>query len=73
MTPNRQRKLNLKETKEFDIPKGFEAFIFSLDKVIEERCDEFDYQLEDQGYEIVHREFKRVATSIYNYEVVAYK
>lgn len=46
-----------------------EVFVIKLFKVIEERCDELDYLLEDQGYEILHREYISVATSIYNYEV----
>jgi hypothetical protein len=41
----------------------------TLHKVIEERCDELDYEIEDNGYEIIHRDMTRVATSIYNYDV----
>lgn len=44
-------------------------FMIKLEKVIEERCDELDYHLEDQGHMILHQEYKRVATSIYNYKV----
>lgn len=46
-----------------------QVFVIQLFKVIEERCDELDNQLDDQNYEIIHREYKRVATSIYDYEV----
>lgn len=46
---------------------------YTLEKVIEERCDEFDYQLEEEGFKIIEREFKRVATSIYNYQVIVFK
>lgn len=48
---------------------GAEIFVIKLFKVIEERCDELDYQLEEEGYDILHQEYIRVATSIYNYEV----
>lgn len=46
-----------------------DVFFIQLEKVIEERCDELDCYLEDQGYEIIHRDFKTVATNIYNYKV----
>ena len=63
------RAVSEKEIKEFGLPP--ETQCFELDKVIEERCDDLDYYLEDQGYEILHQEYIRVATSIYNYRVYA--
>lgn len=56
------KKYNLMDNKD-------QVFVIQLFKVIEERCDELDNQLDDQNYEIIHREYKRVATSIYDYEV----
>lgn len=44
-------------------------FHIKLEKVIEERCDELDYILEEEGYTILHQDYIRVATSIYNYLV----
>ena len=45
------------------------CFVIELNKVIEERCDELDYELDEAGHEILHREYIRVATSIYDYFV----
>ena len=73
MTPDRIDNLSVEEKKLYKIPKETKAYRYSLDKVIEERCDEFDYILEDEGYEIIHRELKRVATSIFDYEVIVVK
>ena len=56
--------------KEFNLNSKQEVFQYCLDKVIEERCDELDYMLEDDGFEILDREMTRVATSIYNYQVI---
>ena len=44
-------------------------YLIELDKVIEERCDELDNMIEDQGYEIIHRDYKIIATSIFSYKV----
>ena len=44
-----------------------------LDRVIEERCDEFDYELEEEGFEIINRDLEPIATSIFRYRVVALK
>ena len=63
------RAITAEEMAKFDLPS--ETQCFELDKVIEERCDDLDYYLEDQGYEILHQEYIRVATSIYNYRVYA--
>ena len=73
MTPDRIENLTDEEKHKFSIPLTTDAFRYSIDKVIEERCDEFDYTLEDDGFEIIHRDLMRVATSIYNYEVIIIK
>ncbi len=73
MTPTKIIPLPKEKFKEFNIPQGAKAATYYLDKAIEERCDELDYMLEDMGYEIAHREMIRVATSIYNYEVIVFK
>ena len=67
------KKLDIHEKKNFGIEPKHEAFKFILEKVIEERCDEFDYELEEQGFIIVDRDMISVATSIFNYHVIAYK
>ena len=49
--------------------KNQKVFFIKKEKIIEERCDELDNELESSGYEIIHREYITVATSIFNYEV----
>jgi hypothetical protein len=61
------------EYQKYDIPLSTKAYVFHLDKVIEERCDEFDYYLEDNKYTIVARDLIPIATSIFNYRVTAYR
>lgn len=73
MNPHHKRKLSDSEKEKIDIPSHWSAFEFGLDKVIEERCDEFEYELEEHGYEIFNRDYIRVATSIYNFRVIAAK
>jgi hypothetical protein len=73
MTPTRQTTLDKIEMKKHSIPEDREAFLFELDKVIEERCDEFDYQLEGEGYTIVSQDMEPAAVSIFNYKVIAYR
>ena len=53
---------------EVQLPEG-EVQIIELDRVIEERCDELDTILEDQGYEILHRDYKTLSTNVYHYWV----
>lgn len=62
-----KRKATLEEREQFKIKE--ECYIIDLFKVIEERCDELDNEIDEEGYEIIHREYTRVATSIYNYQV----
>lgn len=61
-----KEKIKLSEVVELP---NIDIYKISLQKVIEERCDELDYIIEDMGYEIIYRELNRVATSIYNYSV----
>ena len=62
-----KRKATLEEREQFKIKE--DCYIIDLFKVIEERCDELDNEIDEEGYEILHREYTRVATSIYNYQV----
>ena len=62
-----KRKATLEEREQFKIKE--ECYIIDLFKVIEERCDELDNEIDEEGYEIIHQEYTRVATSIYNYQV----
>ena len=73
MTPTRQTKLDNIEKEKRQIPSDKDAYLFELDKVIEERCDEFDNQLEAEGYSIVSQDMEPAAVSIFNYQVIAYK
>jgi hypothetical protein len=73
MTPDRIEKLKLEDYPHFRLSSGSELYRYSIDKVIEERCDELDYILEEEGFEILDRNMIRVATSIYNYEVIVSK
>jgi len=57
------------ELKEMNLETYDNVFKIKLEKVIEERCDELDHEIESCNFEIIHRELKRVATSIYNYDV----
>lgn len=65
-----KRPLTIEEKNELeiDLPQG-EVQIIELDRVIEERCDELDYILEDHGYEILHRDYKELAINVYHYKV----
>ncbi|MCT4641451.1 MAG: hypothetical protein N4A33_04080 [Bacteriovoracaceae bacterium] len=65
------RKLSIQEIEELpiNIPTK-QAYIIELEKVIEERCDELDYNLEYQGYQIIHRDYITLSTNIYNYKVI---
>ena len=73
MTPDRKISLDNNEKVKHNIPRDKEAILFELDKIIEERCDEFDYELEEQGYLIAFRDMETAAVSIFNYKVIAYK
>ena len=73
MFATRQTELDKDEKLELEIPLDKEAFLFELDKVIEERCDQFDNELEDNGYVIVSQDLSPAAVSIFNYKVVAYR
>ncbi|MFT6633790.1 MAG: hypothetical protein ACJAS4_003762 [Bacteriovoracaceae bacterium] len=73
MLANRQTKLDEDEKSKFKISLDKEAYLFELDKVIEERCDQFDYELEEDGFVIISQDLFPVAVSIFNYKVVAYK
>ncbi len=73
MTPDKKIELTIKQKEKLGIKSNQHAFEFQLHKVIEERCDEFDYYLEEEGFEILERDMQRVATSIYNYTVVGFK
>jgi hypothetical protein len=52
-----------------EVELSTDIYTIQLDKVIEERCDELDYILEDNGYDIIHRDMRPVATSIFNYTI----
>lgn len=73
MFATRQTELDEDEKSNFEISIDKEAYLFELDKVIEERCDEFDIQLEGDGFVIVSQDLSPVAVSIFNYKVIAYK
>jgi hypothetical protein len=73
MLPDRKELLDSAEKEKHSILAKHEAYAFYIDKVIEERCDEFDYTLEDDGYIIVYRDYEPAAASIFNYTVIAYK
>lgn len=61
-----EEKESIKELNSFrDQP----IFKIELDRVIEERCDELDYLLEDHEYEILHRVYKELAINIFHYTV----
>jgi hypothetical protein len=72
MLPDRKLELDNAQKDTHSIPHQCDAYAFYLDKAIEERCDEFDYTLEDDGYIIVYRDLEPAATSIFNYKVIAY-
>ena len=73
MIPDQIRELDELEKEKLGFTSNESIFEYILEKVIEERCDEFDYHLEESGFEIISRDFKRVATSIYNYKVIIHK
>lgn len=73
MIPARERLLEITEKQKYNIPLDKEAYLFEFDKIIEERCDEFDNQLEGEGYIIVFQDLEPAAVSIFNYKVIAYK
>lgn len=73
ITPTGKRSLSKEEKGHYG--SGPEALVyeFTLEKVIEERCDEFDDQLDLMGFEILARDYLPVAASIFNYKVIAKK
>ena len=73
MFATRQTELDEDEMSKFKIPIGKKAYLFELDKVIEERCDQFDLELEAEGFVIVSQDLCPAAVSIFNYNVIAYK
>jgi hypothetical protein len=73
MFATRQTQLDEDEKSKLKIPLDKEAYLFELDKVIEERCDQFDFELEDDGFVKVSRDLSPAAVCIYDYKVVAYK
>lgn len=73
MRPERETILGTEEKLKYKIPLDREAFLYEFDKIIEERCDEFEYQLEREGYTIVSQDLEPVAVSIFNFKVIAYK
>ena len=73
MQADREKILSFDEKKYYSIDPSREAFCFYLDKVIEERCDEFDLILEDDHFEIVDREYETIAANIFNYKVICFK
>ena len=73
MIPTRQKPLERNEKLKFKIPIDSEAWIFEFDKIIEERCDQFDYELEEEGYIIISQELTPAAVSIFNYKVIAFR
>jgi hypothetical protein len=73
MQANRQTLLDEDEKKKHGIAVSSQAFLFELDKVIEERCDEFDIELEQDGFTIISQDLDPAAVSIFNYKVIAYR
>ncbi len=73
MTPSKETLLDNIEKEKYQIPIDKEATLFEFDKVIEEHCDEFEYELEANGYTIAFQDLEPAATSIFNYKVIAYK
>lgn len=73
MIPARESLLDDDQKKKYKIPLDKEAYLYEFDKIIEERCDEFDNQLESEGYTIVYQDLEPAAVSIFNYVVVAFK
>lgn len=75
MTLIQLKKIDLDSTKrnKFQIDPKINVYFLFREKIIEERADEIDYDLESMGYLIIHRDLVRVATSIYNYKVYCVK
>jgi len=65
-----KRNLNENEYQLYQIDSDWEAFEFYYSKVIEERCDQFEYELESEGYEVFNRDYIPIATSIYDFKLV---
>lgn len=70
MSPHFKRALTDEEKEKYGVP-GQEAFEFGLDKVIEERCDEFENELEFNGFTVLEREYVPIAASVFNFKVIA--
>ncbi|MBC77161.1 MAG: hypothetical protein CME64_14210 [Halobacteriovoraceae bacterium] len=73
MQPDEKRLLTDSEKKAIGVENEDSAYEFILDRVIEERCDEFDYELEDEAYTIIKKDMEPIATSIFKYTVIASK
>ena len=63
------RLLDKREREHFHLSAQDEALELMVEKIIEERCDELENDLEFQGYQILEREYIPVAANIFNFKV----
>lgn len=69
-----KKKLTPEQYRQYKIDPEVEAYEIFYSQVIEERCDQFEYEYESEGYEIIDRELIPIATSIFNFRlVIAYE
>lgn len=68
-----KRTLTQTEKEKLQIPHEWIAFEYFYSKVIEERCDQFEYEFESEGFEIIHSELIPVATSIFDFKLIIAK
>jgi hypothetical protein len=70
MLHTEKKALTSEQFKEYSIDSSWEAYELIFSKVIEERCDQFEYEFQSEGYEIVFSDLIPVATSIFDFKLI---
>lgn len=73
MTPSAKYSLTAKEKAKHEIPKMAEAYLFMWDKINQEYCAEIDDFVENDGFEITHRDLQATAGDVHDYSLIAYR
>jgi hypothetical protein len=69
MNIHSKRELTKTEREKYSLAETDRCEVLIFEKITEERADQFEYELEDQGHEVLDSVLSRVATSIYNVEI----
>lgn len=73
MTPSAKYSLTTKQKAEYSINELVESYKFIWDKILESQVDDVDQFMDNDGFEVVHRELKPTAGNVFDYEIIAYR